>query len=149
MHDNGVGAPGSTEEHNSENNTDHSGDKSTQVKLRETDFDLELTLRDCLTCSDMNEVGIITTWKRFQKRVQASCSIARGILWSEAQVRWIKDSHWAFWDSDHEVIWTEQLITLKGDHTSFEVNRMTTQTKQLLWIKEATHSKVYTQEPEA
>ena len=61
----------------------------------------------------------------------------------------IRDSHEAIWDSNHEIVRTEQLITLEEDYTSFEVNRMTTQTKQLLWIKEATHSKVHTWDSEA
>ena len=73
----------------------------------------------------------------------------RGCLWSEAQVRLPKDSQKVIWDSNHEVIWTEWLITLKEDHTSFEVNRKIIQTEQLLQIKEATHSNLYTQEPEA
>ena len=151
VHDNGICASGSTEEHNSEDNTDHSGDKSTQEKLRENaaDSDLELAWGDCLTCTDMEEVVARMARKRLQKRVQAPCSIVRGCLWSEAQLRWIKDSHQAIWDSGHEVIQTEWLITLEEDHTSFEVNRMTIQTKQLILIKEATHSKVHTWESEA
>ena len=52
-------------------------------------------------------------------------------------------------DSNLEVIQTEQLIALEEDHTSFEVNQMTIQTEQLLWIKEATHPKVYTWESQA
>ena len=89
MYNNGVGASGSTEEHNSEDNTDHCGDESTQDESRENtaDSDLESASGDCLTCLDMEEVAIRTAQKRFQKRVQASCSIVRGCLWSEAQVR--------------------------------------------------------------
>ena len=141
----------SAEEHNSKGNTDHCGDKSTKDELRENaaNSDLELASGNCLTCSDMEEVAIRKAQKRFQKRVQASCSIVRGCLWSEAQVRWIKDSCQAIWNSDHEVIQTEQLIALEEDHTSFKVNRMTIQTEQLLWTKETTHSKVYAWESEA
>ena len=70
-------------------------------------------------------------------------------LWCEAQVKWIEDSHQAIWDSNHEIVQTDLLITLKEDLTPFEVNKMAIRTKQLLWIKEATHSKVYTWESEA
>ena len=60
VHNNGMGASGRTEEHNSKDNTDHCGDKSTQDKLRENaaDSDLESASGDCLTCSDMEEVAI-------------------------------------------------------------------------------------------
>ena len=86
---NGVGASGSTEEDNSKDNTDHGGNESTQDESRENaaDSDLELASGDCLTCSDMKEMAIRTTKKRFQKRLWASCSIVRGCLWSEFQVR--------------------------------------------------------------
>ena len=71
------------------------------------------------------------------------------VLPFEVQVRQIKDSCQAIWDSDHEIVQTEWLITLEEDHTSFEVNRMTIRTEQLLGVKEATHSKVYTWDSEA
>ena len=35
-------------------------------------------------------------------------------------------------------------IALRQDHTSFEVNKMTVRTDQLLQIKEATHLKIHT-----
>ena len=85
--------------------------------------------------------------RRFQKKVQTSWSIARGSLWSEAQLKWIKYSHQVIWESDYEIIWTEWEITLKEEHTSFEVNKV--RINQLLQIKEATHSKIHTQESEA
>ena len=76
---NGVYASRSAEEHNSEDNTDHSSDESTQDESRENaaDSDLEWASGDCLTCSDMEELAIRMAWKRFQKRLQASCSIVR------------------------------------------------------------------------
>ena len=146
-----MSASRSNEEHKSKDNTNDSGDNSTQDEFRENaaNSDLESALGDCLTCLDTEEVAIRTAWKRFWKRAQASCSTARGCLQSEAQVRQIRDSYQAILDSNHEVIHTEQLITLEEDHTSFEVNRMIIRTEQLLLIKEATHSKVYTHESEA
>ena len=41
-HDNGMGASGSTGEHNSENNTNHCGDNSTQDESKETMADSDL-----------------------------------------------------------------------------------------------------------
>ena len=81
-HNNGLGTSRTTEEHNSEDNTDHSGKKSTKDELREktADSDLELASGDCLTCSDTEEVAIRTAQNRFWERVQASCSIVRGCL---------------------------------------------------------------------
>ena len=92
--DNGVSASWSIEEHNSEDNTDHSGNESTQEESRKNaaDSDLESASGGCLTYSDMEEVAIRTAQKRFQK---APCNIMRGCLWSEAEVRHIKDSHQA------------------------------------------------------
>ena len=57
-----------------------------QDKLRENaaNSDLEEDSGDCLTCSDMEEVAVRTAQKRFWKKVQTFCSIARGCLWSEA-----------------------------------------------------------------
>ena len=43
----------------------------------------------------------------------ASCGITRDCLWSETQVRLIKDSDQAIWDSDHEIVRAEWLITLR------------------------------------
>ena len=64
-------------------------------------------------------MAIRTTQKRFQKKVRASCSIARGCLWSKAQLKQIKDSCQAIWGSDHEIIWTEWKITLREESHFF------------------------------
>ena len=113
---------GSTGEHDSEDNTDHCGDESNQDESRENaaNSDLESASGDCLTCLDTEEVAIRTAQKRFWKKVWASCSIARGCLWSEAQLKWIQDSHQAVWESDHEIIWTEWELTLEEDCPSFQ-----------------------------
>ena len=120
---NGVGASRSTEE----DNTDHSGNESTQDKSRENaaDSDLELASVDCLTCSDVEEVVVRTAQNRFWKRVMVSCNILRGCLWSEAQVWWIKDSHQAIWYSNHEVNPDRAADHSQGRSHLFEVNRMT------------------------
>ena len=110
VHDNGMGAPKSTKSTTVGTALITSGDESTQDELRENaaDSDLESGLRGL---SHLFRYGgaqaIRMAWKRFQKRVWASCSITRGCLWSEAQVRQIKDSYQAIWDSDHEIVRTE------------------------------------------
>ena len=102
-------ACGSTEPHDSEDNTNHCGDESTHDKLRENvaDSDLKSAAGDCLTCLDSEEVAVITAQKRFQKKVRVSCSIAKGCLWLKAQLKWIKDSYQAIWQNSHEIILTE------------------------------------------
>ena len=144
-------ALGSTEEHEREDKTDYCGDESNQDESRENtaDSSLESASRDCLTCLDTEEVTIRTTGKRFKKKFQASSSITRGCLWYEAQQKQIVDSHQAVWGTDHEIIQTEQELTLEEDHTSFEVNKMTIRTDQLLQIKEATHLKTHWWESQA
>ena len=59
------------------------------------------------------------------------------------QLKWIDDSHQAVWESDYEVIKTEQELTLKEDCHSFEVNKKMDRTEQLLQIREAMHSKIH------
>ena len=105
VHDNGTATPESTEEHNSRNSTDHSGNESTQNESRENaaDSDLELAWGDCLIFSDMEELAIRMAQKIFWKRVQASCSITRGCLWLGAQVRQIKDCNQSIWNSNQEI----------------------------------------------
>ena len=105
--------------------------------------------RNCLICSENEEAAIESTHKTFWKKVQASCSIAKGCLWIEAQLRQIGDSHHTVWGSNCEVIKTKWDLALKEDCSSFEVNKMTLRTDQLLQIKEATHPKIYPCEPKA
>ena len=66
-------ASGSTEEHDSGDNTNHCGNESTQNELRENtaDSDLESAFGDCLTCLNTEEVAIRTVWKRFWKKVKS------------------------------------------------------------------------------
>ena len=119
----------------------------THRKVR-ADSSPESTTGDCLTCSDTEEAAIHSCHKKFWKKVQASHSISKGCLWSEAQLKWNGDSHHAVWESNYEVIKTEQELSLKEDHHSFEVNKMTDRADQLFHIKEATHSKIHTWESE-
>ena len=69
------------------------------------------------------------------------CSIARGCLWSEAQLKGIGDSHQTVWEHDYQVVRTEWDCALKEDHSSLDFNKMMVRTDQLLCIKEITHSK--------
>ena len=60
------------------------------------------------------------TCKKFWKKVWASCNITKGCLWLEAQLKQIGDSHQAVWESEYEVIRTEQEFTLKENCHSFD-----------------------------
>ena len=42
---------------------------------------------DCLTCLDTEEVAVNSAHKKFQKKVETSCSITKGCLWSEAYLK--------------------------------------------------------------
>ena len=75
--------------------------------------DMDSASGDCLTCLDTDEVIIRTTCKKYRKRVQASCSLGKGSLWSEAQLKWISDSHQVMSGHDHEIIRTEWDHTLE------------------------------------
>ena len=71
-------------------------------------FDMESASRDCFMCSDIDEVTIRISQKKYRKRVWASCNQGKGSLWSEAQLKWIGNSCKAVWGHDHEIIRTEQ-----------------------------------------
>ena len=104
---------------------------------------------NCLMCLDTKEIAVKSACKKFQKKVHASCSIAKGCPWMDAQLGQIGDSHQTVWGSDYEAVKTKQDIALKGDHSSFEVSKVTDWTDQLLRIKEATHIKIYYHKHEA
>ena len=53
----------------------------------------------------------------------------------------IGESHQAVWGSDFSIVKEEQDLTLKEDFGSFEMDKMTVQTDQLFWFKEATDMK--------
>ena len=46
--------------------------------------------RDCVMCSDTDEVSIQTACKKYQWRVRASCKLSKGNIWTEAQLKRIK-----------------------------------------------------------
>ena len=107
-------------------------DSSSGLQESVADSGPESATGDCLTCSDTEEVAVNSAHKKVWKRVWASCCIAEGCLWLEAQLKWIGHSHQTVWESDYEVIKTEQELTLKEDCHTFEVNKMTDRTEQLL-----------------
>ena len=136
----------STEDQDNESSTNHSGTLSDSDVSRENvaDSDMESASGDCITCLNIDVVTIRTACKMYRKRVQASCSLDKGSLWSEAQLKWIGNSCQAVWGHDQEVIRMEQYCALEGDCNSFEGCKMTVRMEQLLHIAEATNSKVYT-----
>ena len=135
----------------SESRANHSGTSSDSNVFRENvaDSDMESASGDCISCLDTDEVTIRTPYKKCRKRVQASCSLDKGSLWSVAQLKWISDSHQDVWGHDQEVIRTEPDHTLEEDCNFFDMHKMRVKMDQLLHISEATNSKVYTHELEA
>ena len=129
----------------------HSGVSSKSDASRENvaNSDMESASGDCLTCSDTDEVTIWSTHKKYRRRVQASCSLGKGSLLSEAQLKWVGNSCQAMWGHNHEIIRTEWDCDLEEDHNSFEMHKMTVRTDQLHCIAEATNSKIHTRELEA
>ena len=87
-----------------------------------------------------------TTWKKYRKRVRAYCKLDKGSDLTETQLKGLSDSFQDIWGHDHKIVRTEWKCTLVEDCTSFEMRQMMTRTNQLLYIAEATGSKVYTQQ---
>ena len=108
------------------------------------DSDMDTASSDCITCSDTDEVTVPTARKKYWKRVQASCSLSKGSLWTEAKLKRISNSHWAMWGHDHESVNTEWECALAEDCNSFEMQKMMVKTDQLLTIAKAAGSKIYT-----
>ena len=94
-------------------------------------------------CLDTDEAAVNSAHKKFWKKVWPSCTITKGCLWLEAQLKWIGDSCQAVWESNYGVIKTEQALALREDHPSFEAIKMTDRTEQLHQIKEATHLNIH------
>ena len=78
----------------------------------------------------------------------ASCKLSKSNLWRETQRKMVNNGHQDIWGNDHKIIRTEQKCTLVEDCTSFEMQRMTTRTDQLLHKAETTGSKIYTRKSE-
>ena len=146
-----VGTSRSTGDQDSESDASHSGTSSFLDASRENmaDSDMVSASGSCIMCSDTDELTIRTTHKKYRKRAWTSCSLGKGILWSEAQLKWIGNSCQAVWGHNNEIIRTEQNCTLEEDCNSVEMNKMTVRNDQLLHIAEATNLKIYTWELEA
>ena len=86
--------------------------------------------------------------KKYRKRVWTSCRLSKSNLWTETQQKRINNSCHV-WGNDNKIIRTELKCVLAEDHTSFEMQIMTTRMNQLLCITEATGSKIYTKQSEA
>ena len=112
------------------------------------DSNLDTTSRDCLSCLDADDISIRTAWKKYKKRLSASCKPSKGSDWTETQIERIGDSHQNIWGHDHKILRAEWKCALVEDCTSFEMGRMTVRTDQLLCIAEATGSKIYTSKSE-
>ena len=107
--------------------------------------DMDTATGDCIMCLDTGEVTIWTAWKR----VQASCKLNKGSLWTEAHLKRIGKSHQAMWGHNHESIQMEWDCALVEDHNSFEMHRMMVRIDQMLCIAVANDSQIYTRDSEA
>ena len=132
-------------------NADYSGASSDLDASKENvaNSDMESASQHCFVCLNTDKVTIRISQKKQRKRVQASCSLGKGGLWSEAQLKWIGNSCQAMWGHDHEISRTEEDCTLEEDHSSFEMHKTVVRTDQLLHIAEATNSKVFAWKSEA
>ena len=74
---------------------------------------------DCLTCPDSEEASVKSAYKKFHKKVWASCRLARWGLWKMAQMAQIDKCHQTVWGSDYRVVKTEQELALNEDFGSF------------------------------
>ena len=134
----------STRDQDSEGKANHSGSSSDLDTSRENmaDSDIDSASRDHFTCLDTDEVTVRITWKKYRKRVQASCSLGKDGIWSEAQLKQIGNSCQVMWEHDHEIIRTEWDCTLEENCSSFKMCKMMVWTGQLLCIAEATNLKI-------
>ena len=114
------------------NQSGHESESSSDSQESVADSDPKSETGDCLMCSDTEEAAINSAHKKFWKKVMGSCSITKGCLWSKAKLKWIGDSCKAVQESNYEAVKREWDLTLKEDHHSFEVNKMTDRSKQLL-----------------
>ena len=112
------------------------------------DSDMDTASGDCILCSDTDEVSVQTAHRKYWKTVWAYCRPRKGSLWTEAQLKRIRDSYQDVWGHDHENIRTEQKCALVEDQNSFEMWKMKVRTDWLLCINEVTGSKIYTRESE-
>ena len=94
------------------------------------------------TVSHAHRKGGCTNCLQKYQKVQASCRLSKGSLWTEAQLKRIGNSCQYVWGHDHKSIRTEQDCGLAGDHNSFEMWKMMVRTDQLLCIAKATGSKI-------
>ena len=108
------------------------------------DSDLDTASGDCVSCSDTDEVSILTTHKKYQRRVRVSCKLSKGSHWTEAQLKRINDSHQDVWGHDHESVRSEHKCTLAEDNDSFEMQKLMVRMEQMVCITNATGSKIHT-----
>ena len=62
------------------NQRGNESDSSSDLQESAADSGPESATRECLTCSDTKEAAINSAHKKFQKKVQASCNIAKCCL---------------------------------------------------------------------
>ena len=88
---------GSTVDHDRDSAVDVSGDDASQSgdesdssnnsQESAVDSGPESATRDCLICLDTEEAAVNSACKKFWKKVWTSCSITKGCLWLETQLK--------------------------------------------------------------
>ena len=84
------------------------------------DSNLDMASGDCLSCSETDDVSMWPAWKKYRKRVRASCKLSKGTDWMETEMKRIRESHQNIWSHDHKIVRTEWKCALVEDCTSFE-----------------------------
>ena len=72
------------------------------------DSDGDTASRDCIFCSDTDEASVRTAWKKYHKRLYASCKLGKGSNWMEVQLKRIGNSHQDFWGHDLAIVRSEE-----------------------------------------
>ena len=72
------------------------------------DSDGDMASGDSIFCSDTDEASVRTAWKKYHKRLYASCKLGKGSNWMEVQLKRIGNSHQDFWGHDLAIVRSEQ-----------------------------------------
>ena len=107
---------------------------------------LDMASGDCLSCSDTDDVSMQTAQKKFRKRVRVSCKLNEGSDWTESQMKELGTAINMYGAMITRLLGQSGNVLLVEDYTSSEMRQMMTRTDQLLYIAEATGSKIYTRE---
>ena len=84
------------------------------------DSKLDTASRDCLSCLDTDEISMRMAYKKYRKRVRASCKSSKGMDWMDEEIKRIKGDHQDMWGHNHKVLRAKQKCSLADDCSSNE-----------------------------